>query len=321
MSFPSAPVVDIHCHVFNQVTRVGIDLAMMPETLRPEVLMDAGSAGPDAFDSFAEWANVARSEGWGEVYGLVNVSRKGLDVSPEITEVADFQPERAADAAVRHPKVARGLKLRAIQPALRILGLELVERSVRAAEQAGLPVMVHFGQQDGTYREEEMLTSEILDRLRPGDIASHLYTAQSGGVFASERNFEAARRARKRGVLFDIGHGRFNFDIDAARAGFERGFPPDFISSDVTSGTAEWLSLPYAMSAVSAAGFSDEMVIEAVTSAPGKWLGIDRKARKVIESRPCEALQQDSSGNRYSISRRFAIVAVNSSRTQRGQSS
>lgn len=315
MTSAGAPVIDIHCHLFNQVSRVGIDLSAYPEAIRAEIMLDAGSAGPHAFGAFADWARKARSEGWGEVYGLVNVAEMGLDKAPEIVARSDFQPERAVEEAVRYPDVARGLKMRAVQPAIGLLGVELVERTVKAAEQASLPIMVHFGQQDGQFDEDDMMTVEILDRLRSGDIASHVFTANSGGVFKSDRNFEAAKRARSRGVLFDIGHGRFNFDITAARKGYELGFAPDFVSSDVTVGTASWLSLPYAMNAVAAAGFSPATVIEAATTAPAKWLRVDRAATKAIEIGSVQLNQTDSSGNTYVVERPFAIADANSSTT------
>ena len=43
----------------------------------------------------------------------------------------------------------------------------------------------------------------------------------------------AVLAARKRGVLFDIGHGMGSFAFKTARAMLANGFPPDTISSDV----------------------------------------------------------------------------------------
>lgn len=304
----SFPVVDIHCHLFDRVTGVGIDLEALPSAWRAEAMLDAGSCGPDNFDQFAKWAERSRERGLGRVFGLVNVAARGLDIVPEIQRPEDFQPERAAEMALRHPGIAKGLKLRAVFPALGILGLGLIERSIAAAGQAALPVMVHFGQQ-GEHREEaEMLTVEVLDRLRAGDIASHIYTGQPGGAFATEDGIAAARRARARGVLFDIGHGGFNFSIAAARQARAADFPTDFISSDVTRGTSPWLSLPYAMSAVASAGFAPADVVTAVTEAPALWLGLSEPARLKIDIHTGDGTQKDSFGVEYPQSHRFAIV-------------
>jgi len=304
----SAPVVDIHCHLFDRVTGVGIDLDALPSDQRAEAMLDAGSCGPANFAQFVDWARRSEERDLGRIFGLVNVAARGLDVIPEIQAAEDFQPERAAETALAYPDVARGLKLRAVFPALGILGLGLVERTVAAAEQAKLPVMVHFGQQGEQREEAEMMTVEVLDRLRTGDIASHIYTGQPGGPFANEATVAAARRARARGVLFDIGHGGFNYSIAAARKAHQAGFATDFISSDVTRGTAPWLSLPYAMGAVASAGFAPDVVVAAVTDTPARWLGLTGPARRRIEISAGERTLKDSLGVTYPESHRFAIV-------------
>lgn len=309
MTGANAPVVDIHCHLFSRVSRVGVDLEAIEPKNRADVMLDAGSAGPRAFATFVACAREAKSGGLGEIYGLVNVAEAGLDKAPEIAAPGDFQPERAAAQAVMFPDVARGLKVRAVQPALGMLGMELIAKTIRVADDAQLPIMVHFGQQDGRFDEEQMLTSEILDALRPGDIASHVFTGQSGGIFSSDRNFAAAKRARERGVLFDVGHGGFNFDIAAARKGRELGFGPDFVSSDVTSGTAGWLSLPYAMSAVASAGFPSEDIIAATTDNAARWLGVaSHAAHRRIEVLPGQGAQKDSFGTEYDVMNTFVIA-------------
>jgi dihydroorotase len=44
---------------------------------------------------------------------------------------------------------------------------------------------------------------------------------------------DAVVAARRRGVLFDIGHGKGSFAFKTARAMLANGFPPDTISSDI----------------------------------------------------------------------------------------
>jgi len=305
-----APVVDIHCHLFDQVSSVGIDLSRLPQWARADVYLDAGSAGAASFHSFADWARRAGDMELGEVYGLVNVAEFGLDRTPEITEPEHFQPERAVEAAMRHPDVARGLKVRAVQPAVRLLGMTLFERTVQAAAQADLPIMVHFGEQSGEAIDDDMLSADILSLLRPGDIAAHIYTGQPGGFFRDERVMKATRKARERGVLFDIGHGRFNFSMSAARHGMSHGFAPDFISSDVTSGTAGWLNLPYVMAAMCAAGMSEAAVIDAVTRAPSAWLKPRTTSRRHIVVQQKPARQSDSMGFGYECAIGFRTEAA-----------
>ena len=76
--------------------------------------------------------------------------------------------------------------------------------------------------------------SEVLPRLRKGDILTHCFRPfPNAPVFASGAVRPDMRLARERGVIFDIGHGMGSFDFEVARAMLEEGLAPDVISSDV----------------------------------------------------------------------------------------
>jgi dihydroorotase len=75
---------------------------------------------------------------------------------------------------------------------------------------------------------------EVVDRLRPGDILTHAFRPfPNSPVSAQGAVRQAVLDARKRGVLFDIGHGMGSFSFKTARAMIANGFYPDTISSDV----------------------------------------------------------------------------------------
>lgn len=292
------PIVDIHCHLFSDLSSIGFDPTRLGAPDRPSVLLDAGTFGPENFALFAETAKRA-STGGIQVYGLVNVARLGLQHSPEISALNDFQPMAAADVALRHPEVARGLKLRAIYPSLGLLGISLVDRTIEAAAQAALPVMVHLGQQGSWAEQDDMLTTEILDRLRLGDIVSHVFTANPGGIFQNEGSLAAARRARARGVLFEVGHGASNFDIDVARRAAGVGFPADLLGSDVSGLTAGWLTLPLAMASVQAAGFNVDEVVSAVTTRAAAWLNLPNCDHRDVLVSEVQSVAHDSKNTMF----------------------
>jgi dihydroorotase len=66
--------------------------------------------------------------------------------------------------------------------------------------------------------------SVILDTLRPGDILTHSYMGApnvSGlltNIVQDGRLIPAALAAKKRGVVFDVGHGGASFDLIESRA-------------------------------------------------------------------------------------------------------
>ena len=90
-----------------------------------------------------------------------------------------------------------------------------------------MPLMVHID-------HPPPMLDEVLIRMRRGDILTHFFrpfpncpTTAEGGVRASVLD------ARRRGVIFDIGHGMGSFAFATARTMLGNGFIPDCISSDV----------------------------------------------------------------------------------------
>jgi dihydroorotase len=86
----------------------------------------------------------------------------------------------------------------------------------------------------------------------------------------------AALAAKKRGVIFDIGHGGGSFDYTIAEAAIQQGCPPDTISSDVHVFSANSPGMPYlpwVMSKFIGMGFSMQEVISMATTAPARVIG------------------------------------------------
>jgi dihydroorotase len=75
---------------------------------------------------------------------------------------------------------------------------------------------------------------EVLERLRPGDVLTHAFRPFPNSPATHQGTVKPeVLVARKRGVKFDIGHGKGSFAFKTARAMLANGFTPDTISSDV----------------------------------------------------------------------------------------
>jgi dihydroorotase len=155
-------------------------------------------------------------------------------------------------------------------------GLEPLQRAIRACEIAGTGgrVMCHIG---GV--ESVELMSQILDTLRPGDILTHCFSGapndagQFTNIVQGGKLLPAARAAKNRGVMFDIGHGGGSFDFTVAEAALAEGVRPDTISSDihVFSGNSPGQPyLPNVMAKFMALGLTLEQVVTMATATPGK---------------------------------------------------
>lgn len=221
-------LVDIHVHVYagtGQRDAYSGDNSQYPDgfTFRAGVttVADAGSSGWRNFPDFKDRV-IDRSKT--RVLAFLNIVGKGMGGGPIEQDVSDMDAAATAKQALKYPGVIVGVKT------AHFAGPEWtpVERAVQAATTANIPVMVDFG----TFRKERPYEDLVLKKLRPGDISTHMYL---GNVPMLENGkvrpflFEA----RKRGVIFDVGHGGGSFLFRQAVPAVQQGFTPDSISTDL----------------------------------------------------------------------------------------
>jgi dihydroorotase len=104
-----------------------------------------------------------------------------------------------------------------------------VERAVEAGTLANLPVMVDFG----TFRPERPYQDLVLKKLRPGDISTHMYLDMVPMLDDNQKLLPYLPEARKRGVIFDVGHGGGSLLFRQAVPAIQQGWIPDSISTDL----------------------------------------------------------------------------------------
>ena len=170
--------------------------------------------------------------------------------------------------------LVRGIKARMVAPALEILGMEMARLAKRAAKEARLPLMVHIGDTAKRYRPE--VIRELLPLLEPGDIVTHLFTANPGGVLdANGVLVPEAKELRDRGVWLDTAHGRMNFSFEVGRKVLDQGLAPHCISTDLTvPGRVHTVhSMMEIMTRFLGLGFTLEQVITMSTENPAKAIG------------------------------------------------
>jgi dihydroorotase len=138
-------------------------------------------------------------------------------------------------------------------------------------------VMCHIG---GV--QSRALMSEILDTLRAGDILTHSYSGAPNNagdgtnIVQDGKLLPAALAAKRRGVVFDVGHGGGSFDYTVAEAAIAQGAPPDTISSDIhvfSGNTPGMPFLTWVMSKFLNLGFTLEQVIAMATLNPARVIG------------------------------------------------
>jgi dihydroorotase len=108
-----------------------------------------------------------------------------------------------------------------------------VERAVEAGTLANVPVMVDFG----TFHPERPFQDLVMKKLRPGDIYTHTFLGRVPMLDDSKRVQAYLYEARKRGIIFDVGHGGGSFLFRQAVPAVKQGFLPDSISTDLHIGS------------------------------------------------------------------------------------
>jgi dihydroorotase len=129
--------------------------------------------------------------------------------------------------------------------------------------------MVHIGDTEKRYDPE--VIRQLLPILEPGDILTHLFTPNPGGVLdANGRLVPELQEVKDRGIWLDTAHGRMNFGFEVGKRVLDQGMQPHCISTDLTvPGRLTTVhSLVEIMDRFIALGFTLEQVIGMVTMNP-----------------------------------------------------
>ena len=261
-------LVDMHAHVF--AGTMGPEytgaLSVRPDgfTFRSGVttVVDAGSAGRR---NFAEFKQQIIDTSRTRVLAFLNIVGKGMGGGKTTEQdTSDMEPERTAEEAARYPGLIVGIKI------AHYAGPEwiAVDRAVDAGRLAKLPVMVDFAE----FRKERPFQQLVLEHLRPGDIYTHLYLGAVPMLDPEGTVLPYLFEARKRGVIFDVGHGGGSFQWRQAAPAVRQGFVPDSISTDlhVSSMNAGMKDILNVMSKFVALGMSLEDVVARATWNPAR---------------------------------------------------
>ena len=266
-------IIDLHAHVFATHQRSGLSLHPLVNTFSSGVttVVDAGTAGWRDFPHFVEEViDKAKIR----VLSYVNIVGRGMGGEWE-HDVREMRPKAAAAVADAYPDVVVGIKTAhywtykdfdEAHPAW-----AAVDAAVAAGELAGLPVMVDFC----PWLPERPYPQLILEKLRPGDIHTHVFAQQFPIIDAHGKVYDHLWRARERGVIFDLGHGAASFWFRNAVPAIQQGFIPDSISTDLHTGNVNGVVVDMltTMNKILNIGVPLAEVIARSTVAPAREIG------------------------------------------------
>lgn len=263
-------LIDLHVHAFfgteQRAAYRNSFSAIQPDafSFRSGVttMVDAGSPGWKSFETYRK-QTISHSKT--RIFVFLNIVGEGMKGGDAEQNVGEMNAARAAKLAGYHPDIIRGFKLAHFNGP----NWAPVDSVVRAGTLANLPVMIDFG---GSTPELSLETL-LLNKLRPGDIFTHAYAKVRGRTSMVDDDSKVRQvilDARKRGIIFDVGHGGASLQFSQAIPAIKQGFKPDVISTDLHTGSmnAGMKDMLNVMSKFLNMGMSMEEVILCSTLAP-----------------------------------------------------
>ncbi len=279
-------LIDLHTHVYEGVNQTAVNPDLAGVLSGVTTLVDAGSAGCYTFGGFPQYV-VPNAHT--RIFCMVHISRTGLNFQPELSRREDIDLEETVRVVQANKPLVQGVKLRAVGPAVPVMGIEMFNLAKQAARDGSVRLMVHIG--DRFADDGPTLTQQLLPLMDEGDIITHLFSGNPGRILDGQGSvLPEVLEAQERGVFFDTAHGRQNFSFDVARRALDQGVRPLSISTDLTiPGRLNTVhSMTEMLSRFMALGFSLEDTIRMATLNPASAIGMDDELGSLAPGRAAD---------------------------------
>ena len=285
-------LIDLHVHGYHRVSPFSIPVDHYCLGRGVTTAVDAGSAGCSTFDGFRAFAiEPVRTR----LLAFLNISCSGLvfgglggDSSVagelELLKLADVRG--CADCIEANRDVIVGVKIR-LSDSVCDNGkneAEAYRRALAVSEMVKLPLMAH-------HSFSTVPLDDCPGLMRRGDLYTHAFHGFPSTIVSDCRDVHAAViQSRKRGVLFDIGHGQGAFNWTVAELCAHHSFWPDTISTDLHIGSAEGpvYDLPTVMTRLLHVGMPLNEVIAACTIRAAEAIGWGDRIGSLSEGREAD---------------------------------
>jgi len=273
--YVSPGLIDMHTHVYHG-PNVSQGIMNGPTSLPPDgftfrvgvtTVVDAGSPG---WRNFAEFKERIIDRSQTRVLAFINIVGEGMRGDPFEQDINDMNARRVAEFAKQNSQYIVGIKL------AHFVGRDWtpIKIAAEAGRLADMPFMIDLGSANPPLP----LDSLFLHYLNPGDIYAHCY---GGGpllgpgreaIVENDQLRPFMADARKRGIIFEVGHGGASFFYPVAIPAIKAGFFPDVISTDLHTGSmnAAMKDLLNCMDKLMALGMDLKGVINASTWKPAQ---------------------------------------------------
>lgn len=266
-------IIDIHVHVYHTREPEGLSVMADSHSFRSGVttMVDTGTAGAKHFLHFKR---TVIDQVKTRVFAYINIVDLGM-IGDFEQDIRTMDPELCAATVMMYPDVCVGVKTAHYWTRLpwdaEHPPWAAVDRAVEAGNICQKPVMVDFWPRPPERSYQEL----ILEKMRPGDIHTHVYAQQFPILDEQGKPNRFLFEARDRGVIFDVGHGAGSFWFRNAYPAMQNGFSPDSISTDLHTRNIHGVvvDMQTTMSKILNCGMPLQEVIYRSTVTPSREIG------------------------------------------------
>lgn len=285
-------LIDLHVHCAPIITSLGVPPDEVGVQTGVTTIVDCGTTGYANFEGFKRFII---PEAKTDILTLLHVVPTGHAVQPEGWGWYDANVEATLKTVEANRDLIKGIKMRAIGSVIEQQGVKAIKLSKKIANQAKLPLMVHFGVWMDETQPDSMIDAfmhELLSTMDKGDIITHIYSSNRGGAIKPDGTvYPELWDALKRGVVLDVANAIFNFSFEVAKKGLEKGILPTTLSTDfanINLDSPVVLSLTVTMSKFLALGLSLDQVIKMTTANPARVVGEEERRGSLKVGMPAD---------------------------------
>src|SRR5687768_6798801 len=227
--FVTPGLIDIHTHVFVG-TRPdkfadGI-LSLSPDdfTFKSGVttVVDAGTSG---WRNFPVFKSQVIDKSQTRVLAFLNIAGSGMSGDPDQQDLNDMDSKMTSLTVQKYPEIIVGIKIGHYEDS----EWTPFETALEAAKKSDVPLFVEC-------HLPQLSLEDQLNKMRPGDIITHSFEKVSERMTMIDEQGRIrpfVLEAKKKGILFDVGHGGAGFWFSQAIPAFKQGLLPNSFGSDL----------------------------------------------------------------------------------------
>lgn len=297
-NYLSAGWVDIHVHAYGTLGFSNPDTVGVYQGVTSFV--DAGGPGIGVLDQFMELLGHLETSLFAGAF-IRPMGLLGLNfIEGNVRTLGEVPITRWVDFAKTNRDMLRYIKCNAIGD----YGPGTLKLTKGLAEILNLPLYMHIGEFQ-MQNPDHLLAPEAFKIAEAGDMITHLYHGNLGqAIDENGKVLPVVRDAERRGVIFDLGFGGYNFSWDVAEKAFAQDLVPHTISSDLQQFNVvrPVKSLANVMSAMIRLGLTLPQVVERVTCNAAKAISLHDRAGSLKPGMPADITVFRVNTGEYEIS-------------------